>query len=181
MFENLSEKEKETIKLVKKNRELEPYFFAKLIEKKDIKWFSVLKDYNFFDCSNMPIISEKNYYAEEWNILNYVKNIIDQLLNNKENFEYILNKFLLIAEKSSNYRIIEQTISILINIPTEYYFDNYLSSLVNNWFLKCTYGIEHILYVVVKDLLPYIAERDSDKAINIFTKSLTNFYFSIYF
>lgn len=176
MVENITEKEREVLEQVKKHKESEPYFFDKLIEKKDIKWLNALKERGFFDKSNVPIIYEGNYYAEEWNVLNYVKSIIYELEKNhrESDIKYVLYILLQAAEASNNYRVIEQSIDILLSTPTDAYDNNVLTLLLDNWF-KCNYGISHILYTITEKMLPYVAEHDIDKAFNIFVKFLNKF------
>ena len=71
----ITQKEEKIIKRVIENKDFEPYFFEKIIENKDIKWFKILKSNGFFDVENIPK-SNKNEYIEKWYLLEYIKCIL---------------------------------------------------------------------------------------------------------
>lgn len=172
MANNINDKEKAALEYVKKHKELEPYFFSKLIQKKEIKWLEPLKERGFFDRTSIPIITDREQYIEEWNVLNFVHSVISDLVNNNEQNElnYILEILLQAAEISNNYRVIDQSIKIITIIPLSSYSVEYLNQVISYWF-KCVYGLDHILYCIVRELLPVVTQ-DSIKGLSLYIKVL---------
>lgn len=164
-----TEKELNALEHVLKHKNLEPYFFEKLIEKRDVKWLELLKIRGFFDKTNIPILSEGNY-VEEWNVLNYVISIMDKVVKNNddENICYILTILLQAAEVSKNYRVFNQSIDIIRRIPVSKIPNEYLNTFLDYW-LSCEFGINFILHQIGSKLLPYVAS-DSEKAVLTFEK-----------
>ncbi|MED5247588.1 hypothetical protein [Priestia sp. LL-8] len=163
----ISDKEQAALEHVINKKNLEPYFFDKLIQKKDVRWIEVLKSRGFFDKTNIPIISEGSY-IEDWNILHYVHSIIDKLVdeNDKENISYILLVLLQAGEISKNYRVFSQSVKIIKNIPLSDIPDTYLNSFLEYW-LQCDFGLDYILKEIEAELLPYLLS-DSSKLLNTF-------------
>jgi hypothetical protein len=164
-----TEKELNALEHVLKHKNLEPYFFEKLIEKRDVKWLELLKIRGFFDKTNIPILSEGNY-IEEWNVLNYVISIMDEVVKNNddENISYILMVLLQAAEVSKNYRVFYQSIDIIRHIPLSKISNEYLNTFLDYW-LSCEFGIDFILNQFESELLPYLVS-DSAKALLAFEK-----------
>ncbi|MGH1160297.1 hypothetical protein ACQVTW_13990 [Bacillus mycoides] len=164
-----SKKELEALEHVKKHKNLEPYFFEKLIQKSDAKWLELLKKRGFFDKTNIPVVSEGNY-IEEWNVLNYLASIAGELVSNdnRASIEYILEILLQAAEISKNYLVFYQSVKILKNIPAEYVTSGYIDSFLDYW-LDYEFGSEHILQEIKSELLPCFLD-DPVMLISIFKK-----------
>lgn len=168
-----SPKELQALEHVIKQKNLEPYFFEKLIQKKDARWLNLLKQRGFFDKSNIPVISEGNY-IEEWNVLNYIASIVEELVHkeDKDSIEYILEILLQAAETSKNYRVFNQSVEILKSIAVNYIPDKYIDDFLDYW-LTCEFGRDHILKEIELKLLPHFY-NDSAKLFSIFKKFLVN-------
>lgn len=175
MSEMITIKEIETLEYVKKHKELEPYFFQKLISKKEVKWLNILKERGFLDKESIPVYKE-GAYVEQWNILNYIKSIIEGIVINKDssNLEYILDLILQVAEVSHNFRVFEQSIDILSYIPPENYEDTYLENLLRYW-LNDNFEVERILYSISKNLMPILSLQDKAKSFILFKSLLKKF------
>lgn len=164
-----SEKELNALESVRKHKNLEPYFFEKLIEKKDVKWLDLLKSRGFFDKPNVPVLSEGNY-IEEWNVLNYVVSIMDELVNcrDENQIQYVLTVLLQAAEISKNFRVFNQSVEILKRTPLSSISVEYLNDFLDYW-LDCEFGLDFILDKVESELLRYLLS-DSEKTLLTFEK-----------
>ena len=130
-------KENEAIKRVKENKDLEPYFFEKIIERKDPKWFKLLKNNGYMDIENIQYVNG-NEYVERWYVLEYIKSILDDVCKNK-NYEIVDEvKTLLkeISDKSNNYKVCQQSLEVIYLIPEKLYDAEYLEEIVSNWIKK---------------------------------------------
>ncbi len=181
----LTSDEQKILAEVKEIRELEPYFFEKLMEKKEVKWLEPLKSNGFFDQTNIP--QDIQGYSQEWLILKYVKSIVGQ--TTKDQLEIIKEVLIQTAEIAhDNYRVVRQTIEVLSIIPSIDYDVNYIQHLLNYW-LKgkynryCLQSIIYILYPVVteadklflifKSVLAKILESNTDEFLieNLYKKN----------
>ncbi|MDR4945311.1 hypothetical protein [Neobacillus cucumis] len=164
-----SEKELTALESVRRHKNLEPYFFEKLAEKKDTKWLELLKKRGFFDKPNVPVLSEGNY-IEEWNVLNYVVSVMDELVNcrDENEIQYVLTILLQAAEISKNFRVFNQSVEIIKRMPISSISVDYLNSFLDFW-LSCEFGLDLILEKVESELLKYLL-TDSEKALPTFEK-----------
>ncbi|MDH6374902.1 hypothetical protein M2444_006766 [Paenibacillus sp. PastF-3] len=166
-----SEKELNALESVRKHKNLEPYFFEKLIEKKDVKWLDLLKSRGFFDKPNVPVLSEGNY-IEEWNVLNYVVSIMNELVSSHDENQilYILTVLLQAAETSKNFRVFNQSVEIIKRIPLSNISVEYINDFLDYW-LDCEFGLDFILDKVESELLIYLLS-DPEKTLLTFEKFL---------
>lgn len=164
-----SEKELNALESVRKHKNLEPYFFEKLIEKKDVKWLDLLKSRGFFDKPNVPVLSEGNY-IEEWNVLNYVVSVMDELVNcrDENQIQYVLTILLQAAEISKNFRVFNQSVEIIKHTHISSISIEYLNNFMDYW-LNCEFGLDFILDKIESELLKYLLS-DSEKALLTFEK-----------
>ena len=173
-----SEKELTALESVITHKNLEPYFFEKLAEQKDTKWLELLKNRGFFDKPNVPFLSEGNY-IEEWNVLNYVVAVMDELVNSQDEnqIQYVLTILLQAAETSKNFRVFYQSVEIIKRTPISSISVDYLNSFLDFW-LSCEFGLDYILEKVESELLKYLL-TDSEKAVltaeKFFRKSISTF------
>lgn len=170
-----SDSEIKAIEKVKDHKTLEVYFFDKIVIGKNTKWLDLLKKYGFFDNSRIPVLSDGNY-VEEWNVLNYLISIMDTLIieNNEKQIYYTLEILMHVAEKSLNFRIFTQSISILIKIPVKYYTGKYINTFFDYW-IGCAYENEFILFEIESKFLPFIIKYDKNSALIVFKKFINRF------
>ena len=159
MKEKLSPKEQSILEQVERNKELEPYFFNKLIENHDIKWLRPLHEKGFFDADQIPHVIEG--YVQEWFVLGYIESIVSDI-DEGEDSELILKILNKTAENTSdNFRVVSQSIRILSKINASTYGNEYLRSLFKYWF-----SCQNLMYVIhgfLDDLMPTVA-KDREKA-----------------
>ncbi|MGK3722398.1 hypothetical protein ACSLFS_25335 [Priestia megaterium] len=167
----LSKKELTALEHVAKQKNLEPYFFEKLISQRDIKWIEILKSRGFLDKTNIPVLSEGNY-IEEWNVLNYLNSIVEKLVINDDdkNILYILDILLQAAEVSKNYKVFSQSVTIIKNIPLSKISNVYIKDFLDYW-LECEFAIDFILREIEIELIPYLLS-DSVKSLITFEEFL---------
>ncbi|GJM77514.1 hypothetical protein HMSSN139_00100 [Paenibacillus sp. HMSSN-139] len=139
------------------------------MKKKDVKWLDLLKSRGFFDKPNVPVLSEGNY-IEEWNVLNYVVSIMDELVNcrDENQIQYVLTVLLQAAEISKNFRVFNQSVEILKRTPLSSISVEYLNDFLDYW-LDCEFGLDFILDKVESELLRYLLS-DSEKTLLTFEK-----------
>ncbi|WP_018592461.1 hypothetical protein [Terrisporobacter glycolicus] len=147
----ISEKDQKIVKRAKENKDFEPYFFEKIIEKKDIKWFNLLKGKGFFDISNIPTAKD-NEYLEKWYLLEYIKSILTYEENNTQPDVIYEIKSLLknISNKTNNYKVLQQSLEILYLIPVNLYDNQYLEEILNNLLTSSINIIPNILNFICK-------------------------------
>ena len=171
---SISQDENDILLNVKSNKSLEPYFFEKLIEKKDTKWLEPLKINGFFDANQIPTV-EKGY-AQEWLILNYVDSIVSKFVDEKYNDELaaVLSILKITSENAyNNFRVIGQCIKIISKIKTQKYDNKTLGYLIDYWF-RCPY-LKYVLHEFIYSLLPVVA-KDNDKALFLFQSTMNGIW-----
>lgn len=147
----ITEKDQKIVDRAKENKDFEPYFFEKIIEKKDIKWFNLLKKNGFFDISNIPTAKD-NEYVEKWYLLEYIKSILTYEENNIQldiicEIKSLLN---IVSNKTNNYKVLQQSLDILYMIPSNLYDNQYLEEILNNLFTSNKNIIPSILNFICK-------------------------------
>lgn len=161
----ITEKYKKVVERAKENKDFEPYFFEKIIEKKDIKWFEILKENGFFDIKNIPP-AKKNEYLEKWYLLEYIKSV---LTYGKNTISLdIINeiKFLLknISDKTNNYKVLQQSLEVLYLIPVNLYDNQYLEEIVHNLLTSN----RNIIHNIVNFMCRLINKEELEKSICTF-------------
>lgn len=147
----ITQKEEKIIKRVIENKDFEPYFFEKIIENKDIKWFKILKSNGFFDVENIPK-SNKNEYIEKWYLLEYIKCILmyqqDCMTYSDINeIKYLLKD--ISTNKYINFKVFQQCLEILYLMKGNLYDNEYLEMILNNFmFINLDINMNIILNVL---------------------------------
>ena len=160
----------ELIKQVMTNELLEPYFFEMITELKDASWLRILKEQGFFNRDKIPK-NESGYYRN-WDILNYVKAILPELIsgNNCNDIKYIV-RILMISAEIGNYRVDIQALEIMSKIPPSYYEEGYLKDVIDKWIETSN----NIILFLINSLLPKVASINSNKGFIIFSKIISYF------
>lgn len=119
----------------------------------------------------MPVLSEGNY-IEEWNVLNYVVSIMNELVSSHDENQilYILTVLLQAAETSKNFRVFNQSVEIIKRIPLSNISVEYINDFLDYW-LDCEFGLDFILDKVESELLIYLLS-DPEKTLLTFEKFL---------
>lgn len=156
-------KENEAIKRVKENKDLEPYFFEKIIDKRDCKWFKPLKENDFMNVDNIQYV-KGNEYVERWYVLEYIKSILDDVC--KHNDHQILNevKELLkeISYKSNNYKVFQQSLELIYLIPGRLYNIDFLEQILESWIKKDNV---HVIPNIIDFICKLADKKELDKSI----------------
>lgn len=174
MKSDISQDERDILINVKANKSLEPYFFEKLIEKKDVKWLDPLKSSGFFDANQIPTV-EKGY-AQEWLVLNYVDCIVSKIVDQKLEDELgsVLTILKITAESAyNNFRVIGQSIKIIAKIKTEKYDNTTLNYLMDYWF-RCQ-NLKYVLHEFIYSLMPVVS-KDTNKALALFQSTMNGIW-----
>lgn len=149
----------QAIKMVKENKELEPYLISKLIEKSNPDHFNLLRDNDFFSNDKIPVIGEDGY-VQQWNVLNYIISIIGALIDSDKysDIEYIVNILVRVSEKNNNHMVFEQCMTIFMVLPSKYYKLETLSKFIEKQIDNID-NKEFISYI----LIDYLVEAESSK------------------
>jgi len=119
----LSEKEKEILDLIQRDKSYENYFFKKA---SDPKWFFPLKDIGYFKAEDAPgtiLLEEEGVYSiPEWNVLQYLERLSQQ--TKIDGYQtYIVEIFNIIKAvteaRKDNYRTWWYFVKILYNVQND--------------------------------------------------------------
>jgi hypothetical protein len=128
MKTTLSNQEKSIIEMMRSGKDIANYFWT---HAQDIKWFSELKMFNFFNTSSMPILIENSdgLSIGTWMPLYYLEKMIKNYCNFDEEEQYEVQTFIidfidkLYKDEKHNIKVTEFVISVLIQfliaIPTK--------------------------------------------------------------
>lgn len=165
-------KKNQLIKMVKEDKNLEPYFFEKLIEKKDPEWFYLLKDNGFMKIDKIQKVKD-NEYIEKWYVLEYIKSIMEIVCesNNNEILDDVKSLLNNISNESNNYKVFQQSLDLIYLMPSNTYDKEYLRKILNNWNEKSNIDI----MLNIGDLFQKLVDKnDLDKSIVVLEISLEN-------
>jgi hypothetical protein len=141
------------------------YFFRK---EKDVKWFTHLKNKQFFSAEKIPF--DKNGNAQFWNVLDYLERVSEQTKKNQEygkDLIEILQNIVKFSEKEkkiNNSHIWWYCVKILNNIPVKIITENLSVKEFHKWlivWLENSIGMNLLVSEIGEKLLPRFLENNS--------------------